>query len=89
MRILVWLLSTLNLYFGSRCLLNAIHVLHTSKYSQTTTVIFAVLFLGLGAAGFYCTIARNDPKLGLLIALGPWILGLLLLLITMLTSNYQ
>jgi hypothetical protein len=38
--------------------LNGIHVLHTSKYSQTTTVIFTGLFLGLGAAGFYFSIAE-------------------------------
>lgn len=89
MKVLVWLLSALNLYFGLRCVLNAIHVLHTSKYSQTTTVCLAVLFLGLGAAGLYCAIARNDPRLGLLIALGPWVLGVVFLLITMLTSSYQ
>jgi len=89
MKFLVWLISAVNAYLGSRCFLNAIHVLHTSKYSQTTTVIFAVLFLGLGAAGFYFSIAKNDPKLGLLIAFGPWVLALVVLFITMVTSKYQ
>jgi len=89
MKYIVWLISAANVYLGSRCFLNAIHVLHTSKYSQTTTVIFAVLFLGLGAAGFYFSIARNDPKLGLLIAFGPWVLALVVLFITMVTSKYQ
>ena len=89
MKIVVWLISSVNIYFGLRCLLNAIHVLHTSKYSQTTTAIFAVLFLTLGAAGFYFSIARNDPKLGLLIALGPWGLALVILFLAMVTSKYQ
>ena len=40
-----------------------------SKYSQTTTVIFAVLFLGLGAAGFYFSIFKPNMKIALLIDL--------------------
>ena len=89
MKYLVWLISAVNLWFGGRSFLNAIHVLQTSKYSQRTTVIFAVLFLGLGIAGFYISIARHDPKLGLLVAAGPWVLALVVLFITMMTSNYQ
>lgn len=89
MKYLVWLISAANLWFGGRSFLNAIHVLQTSKYSQRTTVIFAVLFLGLGVAGFYVSIARHDPKLGLLVAAGPWVLALVILFVTMMTSNYQ
>lgn len=89
MKYLVWLLSAINLWFGGRAFLNAIHVLQTSKYSQATTVIFAVLFLSLGAAGFYVSIARHNPKLGLLIAAGPWALAIVVLFITMVTSNHQ
>jgi hypothetical protein len=89
MKFVVWLISAVNVYFGLRCALNAIGVLQTSKYSQATTVIFAILFLTLGAAGFYFTIARNNPKLGVLIAFGPWVLAAVVLFITMLTSNYQ
>lgn len=89
MKNLVWFISAVNVYLGLRCFLNAIHVLHTGKYSQTTTVIFAVLFLVLGAAGFYLTIFRNDSKLALLVAFGPWVLGLLILFISMVTGRYQ
>lgn len=89
MKYLVWLLSALNLYVGARCLLNVLGVLQTSKYSRTATALFAVLFLGMGVAGYFLTIARGDVRLGLLIAIGPWILGLLILLLTMLTSSYQ
>jgi len=88
MKLLAWLISLVNVYLGMRCLLNAVHVLHTSKYSQTTTVIFAVLFLGLGAAGVYFLLARNDPKHAVLISLGPWVLALVVLFITMVTSRY-
>ena len=89
MKFLVWLISAVNFYFGLRCFLNAIHVLHTSKYAQSTTVIFAVLFLGLGAAGFYLTIARNEPKLALLICFGPWLLAAVVLFFTMIFSSHQ
>ena len=89
MRIIVWLLSALNLYLGARCFLNAVGVLQTSKYSQTATVVFAVLFLGMSAAGCYFTLVRHDVRIGLLLSLGPWVLGLLVLLVTMLTSSYQ
>lgn len=89
MKYLVWLISAVNGYLGLRALLNAIGVLQTSKYSQATTVIFAILFLGLGAAGFYISIAKNNPKLALLVAFGPWVLALVVLFITMLTSDYK
>jgi hypothetical protein len=89
MKILVWLISAVNLYLGLRCFLNAIHVLHTSKYSQTTTVIFAVLFLGLGAAGFFFTLARHEPRLALLLSFGPWVLAVVVLFLTMIFSSHQ
>lgn len=89
MKYFVWLISALNVYLGLRCFLNAIHVLHTSKYSQGTTWVFAILFLGLGAAGFYFTIAKHDPRLGLLIGFGPWVLSIVVLFISMITGRYQ
>lgn len=89
MKFLVWLICAGNVYLGLRCFLNAIHVLHTSKYSQTTTVIFAVLFLGLGAAGFYFSIFKPDLKLALLIAFGPWLLALVVLFLQMILGNHQ
>jgi hypothetical protein len=89
MKYLVWIISAVNVYLGLRCFLNAIHVLHTSKYSQATTVIFAIVFLGLGAAGFYVTIAKNDSTLGLWISVGPWVLSLLILFVVMITGKQQ
>ena len=89
MKFFVWLISAVNVYFGLRCFLNVIGVLKTSKYSQTSTVIFAILFLGLGAAGFYVSIFQNNPKLALLISFGPWVLGFVILFISMVTGRQQ
>ena len=89
MKYFVWIISAINLYFGLRCALNAVGLLQTSKYAQGTTIIFAVLFLALGAAGFYFSIARSNPKLGLLIAFGPWVLAALVLFVQMTTSSHQ
>jgi len=82
-------MSALNLYLGLRCFLNAIHVLHTAKYSQTTTVIFAILFLAFGAAGLYFSFVRPDPRLGLLVAFGPWVLAIVVLFLALVTGNQQ
>ena len=89
MKYLVWLMSGVNIYVGMRCFLNAIHVLHTSKYSQITTVIFAILFLSLGAAGFYFTIAKGDAKLGLLVSVGPWMLSIVVMFLVLITGKQQ
>lgn len=89
MKYLVWVISGINLYFGFRAFLNAIHVLQTSKYSQATTVVFAILFLGLGAYGVYAARTNVNPRTGLLIGIGPWVLALAVLFITLVTSNPQ
>jgi hypothetical protein len=89
MKVLVWLISAMNVYLDLRCFLNAIHVLHTAKYSQTTTVIFAILFLGLGVAGIYVLLAKHDPKLALIIGVGPWVLSIVVMFFTMILSNQQ
>ena len=88
MKYLVWLLSAVNVYLGIRAFLNVIHVLHTSKYSQAATAIFAVLFLSLGIAGFYLSVT-DRAKLALLVALGPWVLAVVILFFSMVTGKYQ
>jgi hypothetical protein len=82
-------MSAVNVYLGLRGALNAVGVLQTSKYSQATTVVFAVLFLALGGAGFYYTIAKNNPKLGLLVSFGPWVLAVVVLFVQMITAKHQ
>lgn len=61
------------------------------KYSQTATVIFAILFLGMGIAGFYFSLANNNNKFALLISTGPRAIALLvlLLLVNMMTGDYK
>ena len=89
MKVLVWLMSAVNLWFGARCFLNAVGVLGTSKYSQGTTVTCAVLFLGLGGAGLYLSLSRPTQGLALLVSLGPWVLALVVMFITLVTSKQQ
>jgi hypothetical protein len=89
MKYFVWLISSVNVYFGLRCFLNAIGVLQTSKVSQASTVTFAILFLGLGAAGFYFAIFQGNAKLALLISFGPWVLAFFILLFSLLTGKQR
>ena len=84
-----WFVSATNLYFGLRCALNAIGVLQTSKYSEGTTVAFAFIFLGLGAAGIYATWVKKDPRTGFIVAFGPWVLAVVILFLSMVTGNPQ
>jgi hypothetical protein len=89
MKLLAWLAAAVNLYFGARCFLNAIHVLHTSKYSQGATVTFAILFLALGAGGLYLSIAKQSQGLALLAGFGPWVLALVVMFFVLITGKYQ
>ncbi len=76
-------------YIGTRFLLNVFNILRTSKYSQTTTAVYAFLFLGLAIAGFYFLFIRHDQKTALWLSIGPWVSGLLILFITLITSDYK
>lgn len=89
MRYFIWLISAVDVYFGSRALLNVVGILQDSKYSQGATKIFAVLFLCMGLAGIYWSVIKPNLKLALLISVGPWILALVFLLVTMMTSDYR
>ena len=89
MKYIIWIISSVNIYVGLRSFLNAIHVLNTSKYSQTATVLFAILFLTMGGAGLYLLIMKNNTKLALLVSIGPWVIALLFLLFNMMTQDYK
>jgi len=88
-KILIGLISAVNLYIGLRFFLNVIHVLDTSKYSKTATAIYAIIFLTMGVLALYFSFIRSDNKIALWIGIGPWIIILVFLLITMLTSDYK
>ena len=43
MKIFIWLLTALNLYFGANAALNALGVLRTSKFSKGATIAYAII----------------------------------------------
>ena len=86
---IIWILSILNIYLGLKNFLNVIHVLQNSKYSKSATALFAILFLGMGIMGLFCSLVKNNYKLALVVEIGPWILALLFLLFSMMTSDYK
>lgn len=86
---LIWGISLVNVVFAVNGLLNAFNILQTSKYSQTATACFAVIFLCMGVGGFYWSIFKINTKLALAISIGPWILALIVLGITMMVSDYK
>jgi hypothetical protein len=89
MKFIIFAMSALNLYFGIRFLLNALHILHTSKYAQSSNIVFSILFIALGLTALYFVIFKHNNQLGLLFSIGPWVLGLLFLLINMLLGDYK
>jgi hypothetical protein len=89
MKIFIWLLTAVNLYFGSNAALNALGVLRSSKYSKGATIAYAIIFLGMGAFGAYTAWTSSNLKLGLWIALGPWLLMLVVMFFTLILSNPQ
>lgn len=89
MKCFIWFISAVNVYFGVNCLLNALNILQNSKYSQGATKIFAFLFLFMGLAGIYGSVIKPNLKLALLISLGPWVLALVFLFVTMITSDFK
>ena len=89
MKYIVAAVSAVNIYFGFCWLLNALDILQTSKYSQGATIVFAILFLGMGSTSLYLSLVKHNHKGALLIGAGPWLVGLIVLFITMLTSDYK
>ena len=89
MKWLTWLFTIINIYFAIYFLLNALHLLGSSKYAQSATVVFAVLFTVM-AAGSACIMpSSSDYKVALLVNAGPWVLSLLFLFFNMVTSDYK
>jgi hypothetical protein len=88
-KILVLAISALNLFLGTRCLLNVVGVLQTSKYAPATTALFAVLFLGFAAASIWFAFWGGNLKLALWLSVGPWALALVVLFLTMILSSHR
>ena len=88
-RFIVIALLAVDSYIGIRFLLNVLGILKTSKYGSGSTALYAFLFLGLSITGFYFLFIRHDLRTSLWLSAGPWVLGLLILFITMITSDYK
>jgi hypothetical protein len=89
MKIISWILFFIDAYLGIYNLLNALYILQSSKYSQTATIVFAILFLGLSAAIFYFLFIKKNYKAAFYTGLGPWLFALIFLFINMLTADYK
>ncbi len=89
LKIFSFSLLALDAYIGTRFLLNVLHVLQTSKYSKTATLIYAIVFLSLAAFGFYTLFVKDNLKLCLWISIAPWAVLLLLLFLNMLFGDYK
>ena len=89
MKIFVWLITALNLWFGGYNFLNAVGVLRSAKYAQVTTVIFGVLFLCMGVYGAYTAYSGTNLKLALWLGIGPWLLAIVVMFLAMITGSQQ
>ncbi|MCB0694245.1 MAG: hypothetical protein KDC19_08420 [Saprospiraceae bacterium] len=88
MKILIWLFSILNLGLGLRNLLNVVGILQTSKYAPQSTLLFGLLFLAMAGGALYMMLVREQVKPALWIAVGPWILALVVIVIQLMTGKY-
>jgi hypothetical protein len=83
------LISSVHLFHGTRCFLNVIGVLQTSRYALATTASFGALFLGFGlTSGWFATWGEN-VSLAMWLAAGPWVLALLVLIVSLVFSPRQ
>lgn len=87
MKILISILSLINLYLGGKNFLNVIGVLQDSKYSRGATLVFAILFLSMGILALYFAFIKQNSRLALYICFGPWVLALLIMFVSMITSR--
>jgi hypothetical protein len=88
-KFLVWLLTVVNLWFGGHAALNALGILRHGMYGQATTVTFAIVFLGMGAYGAYTAWTGGPLRLAMWIGLGPWLIALVVMFLTLVLSNPQ
>jgi hypothetical protein len=68
MKYLVWVVAAINVWIAIRWMING------SNYAVATTVIFIIILLLTAAGGIYVSHWMHKPGMGLLVAMGPWIL---------------
>ncbi len=88
-KILITIFLFINSIMGIRFFLNVFHVLHTSKYSKTATLIYAIIFSALAISGLYFFIVKPEINIALWLGIGPWVIILSVLLFNMLTGDYK
>ena len=89
MRFVVYVFSVINLYAGTRFLLNALGILQTSKYGQGSNIFFAITLTTAGVVALYFSIARQSHSLALLIDASPWLLTLILLIANLIFGDHK
>lgn len=89
MKWLAWGLIALDLIQGIQNAMHAAGVTRSAKYATATHAAFAVVLLAMGAAAAYLLIARQRSAMACLIAAAPWVIGAMVLLVTLLTSRHQ
>lgn len=89
LKIIAVLILGFNSYIGLRFLLNVFHILQTTKYSKTATLVYAIIFLCLAVVGFYFLLSVKKVKLSFWIGFAPWVFLLLFLFLNMLFGDYK
>ncbi|MCB0710304.1 MAG: hypothetical protein KDC15_13040 [Chitinophagaceae bacterium] len=82
-------LLSINSYVGLRFILNVFHILQTSKYSKTATLVYAIIFLALALVGFYFLFIEKKVRLSFWISIAPWILIIVFLFLNMIFGDYK
>lgn len=88
-KLIAAVLLTIDGILGFRFFLNAVNLMQTSKYSKTATIIYAIIFLALAAAGFYFLFLKPRMRLALWLSIAPWALIIIGLFINMVTGDYK
>lgn len=89
MRYFVYLFSAINLYAGTRFLLNALGILQTSKYSHGSNIFFGSVPFAAALVAFYFLFTGKQVSTALWIDIAPWAFTLVLLVGNMLLGDYK
>ena len=89
MKILAWIITSINVMFGLNAFLNAVGLLRSSKYGQGATWFVALLFLGLGAYSIFGLVTDNNTKQALWLSLSPSLVAVVVMFFTLIMGRWQ
>ncbi len=89
MKYLAWLASAGSVYLGVKSLLNVIGLADDSPYSQGATAVYAVLWLSIAGSALYLTTFRKRAGWGLAIAVGPFVVLVLVMFAVLATGDWR